>query len=161
MDRRVPLAVGIDVFSVTLFVAVGRREHERDSAIAGLIDTAAPLSASEASRPTTPSNWATTSPPCIFAVRTETECRPGLSSHQVFTFSSASASVENGVTRIEPVTPKAPETYPTCARSSGICTPDATGSVKPGTGVNYAATAGWLATRRATVGDNCAPTPCQ
>ena len=43
MDRRVPLAVGIDVFSVTLFVAIGRREHERDSAIAGLIDTAAPF----------------------------------------------------------------------------------------------------------------------
>ena len=43
MERRVPLAVGIDVFSVTLFVAVGRREHERDSAIAGLIDTAAPF----------------------------------------------------------------------------------------------------------------------
>ncbi|HUS42820.1 MAG TPA: DUF3054 domain-containing protein [Ilumatobacteraceae bacterium] len=43
MDRRVPLAVGIDVFSVTLFVAVGRREHDRDSAIAGLIDTAAPF----------------------------------------------------------------------------------------------------------------------
>jgi hypothetical protein len=30
MDRRVPLALGIDVFSVTLFVAVGRREHDRD-----------------------------------------------------------------------------------------------------------------------------------
>lgn len=43
MDRRVPLAIGIDVFSVTLFVAVGRREHERDSAIAGLIGTAAPF----------------------------------------------------------------------------------------------------------------------
>jgi hypothetical protein len=43
MDRRVPLALGIDVFSVTLFVAVGRREHERDSAIAGLIGTAAPF----------------------------------------------------------------------------------------------------------------------
>jgi hypothetical protein len=43
MDRRVPLALGIDVFSVTLFVAVGRREHERDSGIAGLIDTAAPF----------------------------------------------------------------------------------------------------------------------
>lgn len=43
MDRRVPLALGIDVFSVTLFVAVGRREHERDSAIAGLVDTAAPF----------------------------------------------------------------------------------------------------------------------
>ncbi len=43
MDRRVPLALGIDVFSVTLFVAIGRREHERDSAIAGLISTAAPF----------------------------------------------------------------------------------------------------------------------
>jgi hypothetical protein len=43
MDRRVALALGIDVFSVTLFVAVGRREHERDSAIAGLIGTAAPF----------------------------------------------------------------------------------------------------------------------
>ena len=43
MDRRLPLALGIDVFSVTLFVAVGRREHDRDSAIAGLIDTAAPF----------------------------------------------------------------------------------------------------------------------
>ena len=43
MDRRVPLALGIDVFSVTLFVAIGRREHERDSAITGLIETAAPF----------------------------------------------------------------------------------------------------------------------
>jgi hypothetical protein len=43
MDRRVPLAVGIDVFSVTLFVAIGRREHERGSSITGLIETAAPF----------------------------------------------------------------------------------------------------------------------
>ncbi len=43
MDRRVSLAVGIDVFSVTLFVAIGRREHGQDSAITGLIDTAAPF----------------------------------------------------------------------------------------------------------------------
>jgi hypothetical protein len=43
MDRRVALALGIDVFSVTLFVAVGRREHERETAIAGLIGTAAPF----------------------------------------------------------------------------------------------------------------------
>jgi hypothetical protein len=43
MDRRVPLAVGIDVFSVTLFVAIGRREHERGSEITGLIETAAPF----------------------------------------------------------------------------------------------------------------------
>ena len=43
MDRRLPLALGLDTFSVVFFVAVGRREHERDSAIAGLIDTAAPF----------------------------------------------------------------------------------------------------------------------
>ena len=43
MDRRVPLALGIDTFSVVFFVAVGRREHDRDSAISGLIDTAAPF----------------------------------------------------------------------------------------------------------------------
>ena len=43
MDRRLPLALGLDTFSVVLFVAIGRREHDRDSAIAGLIDTAAPF----------------------------------------------------------------------------------------------------------------------
>jgi FlaA1/EpsC-like NDP-sugar epimerase len=42
-DRRVPVAAGLDTFFVVLFVAIGRREHERDSAIAGLIDTAAPF----------------------------------------------------------------------------------------------------------------------
>jgi hypothetical protein len=43
MEPRVSLAVGIDVFSVTLFVAIGRREHEQGSALAGLIETAAPF----------------------------------------------------------------------------------------------------------------------
>jgi FlaA1/EpsC-like NDP-sugar epimerase len=43
MDRRTPLAAGLDTFAVVLFVAIGRREHERDSAIAGLIETAAPF----------------------------------------------------------------------------------------------------------------------
>jgi hypothetical protein len=43
VDRRLPLALGLDTFSVVLFVAIGRREHERDSAIAGLIGTAAPF----------------------------------------------------------------------------------------------------------------------
>ena len=38
MDRRTPLAAGLDTFSVVLFVAIGRREHEQDSAIAGLIE---------------------------------------------------------------------------------------------------------------------------
>ena len=43
MDRRTPLAAGLDTFAIVLFVAIGRREHDRDSAIAGLIDTAAPF----------------------------------------------------------------------------------------------------------------------
>jgi hypothetical protein len=43
MDRRGSLAAGLDTFAVVLFVAIGRREHERDSAIAGLIGTAAPF----------------------------------------------------------------------------------------------------------------------
>jgi hypothetical protein len=43
MDRRLALALGIDVFSVTLFVAIGRREHEQGSSLRGLIDTAAPF----------------------------------------------------------------------------------------------------------------------
>lgn len=43
MDRRLQFALGIDVFSVTLFVAIGRREHEQGSAISGLIETAAPF----------------------------------------------------------------------------------------------------------------------
>lgn len=43
MDRRAPLAAGLDTFAVVLFVAVGRREHEREATITGLIDTAAPF----------------------------------------------------------------------------------------------------------------------
>ena len=43
MDRRTPLAAGLDTFVVVLFVAIGRREHEQDSAISGLIETAAPF----------------------------------------------------------------------------------------------------------------------
>ena len=43
MDQRTPLAAGLDTFAVVLFVAIGRREHERDSAIAGLVETAAPF----------------------------------------------------------------------------------------------------------------------
>jgi hypothetical protein len=43
MHQRTPLAAGLDTFAVVLFVAIGRREHERDSAIAGLISTAAPF----------------------------------------------------------------------------------------------------------------------
>lgn len=43
MDPRTPLAAGLDTAAVVMFVAIGRREHERDSAIAGLVDTAAPF----------------------------------------------------------------------------------------------------------------------
>jgi hypothetical protein len=43
VDRRTPLAVGLDTFSIVLFVAVGRREHEREATVSGLIDTAAPF----------------------------------------------------------------------------------------------------------------------
>jgi len=43
MDRRTPLAAGLDTFAIVLFVAIGRREHERDSAIVGLLGTAAPF----------------------------------------------------------------------------------------------------------------------
>ena len=43
MHQRTPLAAGLDTFFVVLFVAIGRREHEQDSAISGLINTAAPF----------------------------------------------------------------------------------------------------------------------
>jgi hypothetical protein len=43
MDRRVPLAAGLDTAVVVLFVAIGKREHEQDSAVSGLISTAAPF----------------------------------------------------------------------------------------------------------------------
>jgi uncharacterized membrane protein (GlpM family) len=43
MDPRTPLAAGLDTFAIVLFVAIGRREHERDSTIVGLIETAAPF----------------------------------------------------------------------------------------------------------------------
>lgn len=43
MDRRTPLAAGLDTASIVLFVAIGKREHEQDSAIASLVSTAAPF----------------------------------------------------------------------------------------------------------------------
>jgi hypothetical protein len=43
MHRRTPLAAALDTASVVLFVAIGRREHEQDSAISGLVSTAAPF----------------------------------------------------------------------------------------------------------------------
>lgn len=43
MDRRLPLAVGLDTFSIALFVALGRRNHDEDGGIAGVLETAAPF----------------------------------------------------------------------------------------------------------------------
>ena len=40
---RVPLAVGLDVFAVVLFVAIGRRNHDESGAFTAVIETAAPF----------------------------------------------------------------------------------------------------------------------
>jgi hypothetical protein len=40
---RLPLAVGLDVFSVVLFVALGRRNHDEDGTLSSVIGTAAPF----------------------------------------------------------------------------------------------------------------------
>jgi hypothetical protein len=42
-DQRTPLAAGLDTASVVLFVAIGKREHDQDTAISGLVETAAPF----------------------------------------------------------------------------------------------------------------------
>lgn len=43
MKNRVPVAVGLDVFVVVAFVAIGRRNHEESAGVAGLLETAAPF----------------------------------------------------------------------------------------------------------------------
>jgi len=43
VDQRVPLAAGLDTAVIVLFVAIGQREHDQDTAISGLINTAAPF----------------------------------------------------------------------------------------------------------------------
>jgi hypothetical protein len=40
---RLPLAAGLDVGAVVFFVAAGRRTHEQDPGIAGLVETSAPF----------------------------------------------------------------------------------------------------------------------
>lgn len=40
---RLPLAIGLDVFVVVLFVAIGRRNHGESGALASVIETAAPF----------------------------------------------------------------------------------------------------------------------
>jgi hypothetical protein len=43
MQNRLPIAAGLDVFVVVAFVAIGRRNHDENPGIAGLVDTAAPF----------------------------------------------------------------------------------------------------------------------
>lgn len=43
MQNRLPIAAGLDVFVVVAFVAIGRRNHDQNPGIAGLVDTAAPF----------------------------------------------------------------------------------------------------------------------
>ncbi len=40
---RLPLAAGLDTAMVVLFVAAGRRTHDQDPGISGLVETAAPF----------------------------------------------------------------------------------------------------------------------
>jgi hypothetical protein len=40
---RLPVAAGLDTATVVLFVAAGRRTHDQDPGIAGLVETAAPF----------------------------------------------------------------------------------------------------------------------
>lgn len=43
MNRRAPIAAGIDTAIVVAFVAIGRRNHDEGEAIAGIAETAAPF----------------------------------------------------------------------------------------------------------------------
>lgn len=42
-DRRLAIAIGLDVFVVVLFVAIGRRNHDGSSAFVDVIETGAPF----------------------------------------------------------------------------------------------------------------------
>lgn len=42
-DRRLATAIGLDVFVVVLFVAIGRRNHDESSAFVDVIETGAPF----------------------------------------------------------------------------------------------------------------------
>ena len=43
MHNRLPIAASLDTFVVVAFVAIGRRSHDQNPGIAGLVDTAAPF----------------------------------------------------------------------------------------------------------------------
>lgn len=42
-NQQLGLAVGLDVFSVVLFVAIGRRNHEEGASLVDVLETAAPF----------------------------------------------------------------------------------------------------------------------
>jgi hypothetical protein len=42
-DRRIGLAVGLDVFAIVVFVAIGRRNHDESGAFVSVLETAAPF----------------------------------------------------------------------------------------------------------------------
>ena len=42
-DRRLATAIGLDVFVVVLFVAIGRRNHDETSAFVDVLETGAPF----------------------------------------------------------------------------------------------------------------------
>jgi hypothetical protein len=42
-NRDLGLGVGLDVFSVVVFVAIGRRNHDESGAFTGVLETAAPF----------------------------------------------------------------------------------------------------------------------
>ena len=43
MHNRLPIAAALDAFVVVAFVAIGRRNHDENPGLAGLVDTAAPF----------------------------------------------------------------------------------------------------------------------
>ena len=43
MQNLLPIAAGLDMFVVIAFVAIGRRNHDENPGLAGLVDTAAPF----------------------------------------------------------------------------------------------------------------------
>lgn len=42
-DRQIATALGLDAFSIVLFAAIGRREHDQSSALVDVFETAAPF----------------------------------------------------------------------------------------------------------------------
>lgn len=43
MDPRTPLAAALDTATIVLFVSIGQREHDQDTGVGKLVETAAPF----------------------------------------------------------------------------------------------------------------------